>query len=69
MTETTSTAGAKGAPDTWFLKIDADNIFGPANIGELLSWAEQGRIVPGNELSQDKQKWVILLEQKPRQSL
>ena len=33
-------------------------MYGPVELTELRNWAEQCRVVPGNELSQDRQKWV-----------
>ncbi len=45
-------------PDTWFLKIDEDSIFGPVPLDALREWAEQGRVAPGNEVSPDRETWT-----------
>lgn len=49
---------AQDQDDKWFLKIDDNSIFGPVTLSELQEWAEQGRIAPGNHVSQDKKKWL-----------
>ncbi|MDA0577658.1 MAG: hypothetical protein O3B24_06110, partial [Verrucomicrobia bacterium] len=42
----------------WYLRIDDGSTFGPVAEPDLVEWAEQGRIAPGNQLSQDQQTWV-----------
>ena len=46
------------ASQGWHLKIDDGSTFGPVPIEDLVYWAEQGRIAPGNEISSDTEKWV-----------
>ncbi|MBQ9430195.1 MAG: hypothetical protein IJU44_01465 [Kiritimatiellae bacterium] len=41
----------------WFLRIDG-SVFGPVTRDGLLLWAEQGRVLPSHEVSQDKKKWT-----------
>ena len=48
----------EGGDELWFLKIHDGGVFGPVPASGLRSWAEQGRIAPGNELSRDKTTWV-----------
>ncbi len=47
-------------PDSqqWFLRIAEGTVFGPRTIKELVTWAEHGRIVPGNQVSTDRTSWV-----------
>jgi hypothetical protein len=42
----------------WFLRIAGGTVFGPVPLKSLVVWAEQGRIVPGNEVSPDRENWV-----------
>ena len=42
----------------WFLRIPGRKVFGPVTAGRLVQWAEQGRILPDNEVSVDRQNWV-----------
>jgi len=42
----------------WFLRINGETIFGPVSTQGLIVWAEQGRILPGHEVSSDRKKWV-----------
>ena len=53
MPDISGTAGKQ-----WYLKIDDGSVFGPVESAVLRDWAEQGRIAPGNELSEDKKTWV-----------
>jgi len=41
----------------WFLKIAEDTIFGPVTTRSLILWAEQGRILPGHVVSEDRTSW------------
>lgn len=41
----------------WFLRINGETIFGPVSTQGLVLWAEQGRILPGHEVSTDRKKW------------
>jgi len=49
-----------GKEDTrqWFLRINGETVFGPVSTEGLIVWAEQGRILPGHEISTDRKKWV-----------
>ena len=42
----------------WFLRINGETVFGPVSTQGLVVWAEQGRILPGHEVSSDRKKWV-----------
>ncbi|HRR34459.1 MAG TPA: hypothetical protein P5026_10195 [Kiritimatiellia bacterium] len=42
----------------WFLRINGETVFGPVTTQGLIVWAEQGRILPGHEVSHDRKKWV-----------
>lgn len=42
----------------WFLRINGETVFGPVSTQGLVVWAEQGRILPGHEVSQDRKKWL-----------
>lgn len=41
----------------WFLRINGETVFGPVSTQGLVLWAEQGRILPGHEVSADRKKW------------
>ena len=49
---------AKEDPRQWFLRTGGESIFGPVSTQGLIVWAEQGRILPGHEVSTDRKKWV-----------
>jgi len=42
----------------WFLRTGGEAIFGPVSTQGLIVWAEQGRILPGHEVSCDRKKWI-----------
>lgn len=42
----------------WFLRINGETVFGPVSTQGLIVWAEQGRVLPGHEVSTDRKKWV-----------
>ena len=42
----------------WFLRTGGESIFGPVSTQGLIVWAEQGRILPGHEVSNDRKKWM-----------
>lgn len=42
----------------WFLRIGGESVFGPVSREGLLLWAEQGRVLPGHEVSQDRKAWM-----------
>jgi len=46
-----------GMPE-WFLRTGGETVFGPVRQDGLIVWAEQGRILPGHEVSTDRKKWV-----------
>lgn len=41
----------------WYLRIVGKTIFGPVSTPGLILWAEQGRILPGHEVSTDRETW------------
>lgn len=49
-----------GSDDTrqWFLRVSGETIFGPVTTQGLILWAEQGRVLPGHEVSEDRKRWV-----------
>ncbi|TFH15372.1 MAG: hypothetical protein E4H02_08010, partial [Lentisphaerales bacterium] len=60
MPEKKSKVVEKEGPDMvgqWQLKIADGSVYGPIDLATLKDWAEQGRIAPGDEISQDKEKW------------
>ncbi len=42
----------------WFLRTDPTSIFGPTSIDTLIQWAQQARILPGHEVSKDRNSWI-----------
>ena len=42
----------------WFLRTGGETVFGPVTRDGLIVWAEQGRILPGHEVSADRKKWI-----------
>jgi len=42
----------------WFLRTGGETVFGPVTKDGLIVWAEQGRILPGHEVSTDRKKWI-----------
>ena len=46
-------------PSTWFLRTSPESVHGELTLDILRQWAEQGRLVAGNELSQDGEQWVV----------
>lgn len=51
-------ASEKSDQRQWFLRIAGGTIFGPVSTKGLIVWAEQGRVVPGNEVSTDRTQWI-----------
>lgn len=49
---------AKDDGRQWFLRTGGETVFGPVSTQGLVMWAEQGRILPGHEVSTDRKKWV-----------
>ena len=41
----------------WYIRLTGGKVYGPTSTSALVTWAEQGRIVPGNEVSEDKLSW------------
>jgi chromosome segregation ATPase len=44
--------------DQWFLRTGGDTVFGPVTPEGLVVWAEQGRVLPGHDVSTDRKKWA-----------
>jgi chromosome segregation ATPase len=44
--------------EQWFLRTGGDTVFGPVTPEGLAVWAEQGRVLPGHDVSTDRKKWV-----------
>lgn len=42
----------------WYVKTADGNVYGPASVQSLISWAKDGRIQPTSFLSQDRRSWV-----------
>jgi len=43
---------------SWYLKKEDDSQYGPIEINALRYWAEEGRILPGDSLSEDEKNWI-----------
>ncbi len=41
----------------WFLRTGSEAVFGPVDGRGLLLWAEQARVLPGHEVSTDRNRW------------
>ena len=48
-----------GEPDVWYLKLSDGSIYGPEEHSVVYRWASEGRIAPGDQMSQDKITWVF----------
>ncbi len=44
---------------SWYLKKADGEIFGPVEDDTLLQWAREGRILPSDSVSADRQEWVV----------
>ena len=44
--------------EKWYVRSDDDNVYGPADIGKLVAWAQDGRIGPTSFVSQDRLSWA-----------
>ena len=42
----------------WYVRMNNGNVYGPADVASLVSWAEDGRIDPSSSLSKDRIKWT-----------
>jgi hypothetical protein len=49
---------ANNQEEQWFLRTGGDTVFGPVTSEGLVVWAEQGRVLPGHDVSTDRKKWV-----------
>jgi chromosome segregation ATPase len=49
---------AQNQAEQWFLRTGGDTVFGPVTPEGLVVWAEQGRVLPGHDVSTDRKKWV-----------
>ncbi len=50
-------ADARSDTRNWFLRISSGTIFGPVSTQGLATWAAQGRVLAGNEISTDRKQW------------
>ena len=41
----------------WYVRMSDGNVYGPADVASLVSWAEDGRIDPSSSLSKDRIEW------------
>lgn len=46
----------------WFVMMNNGTIFGPINTIGLLHWAEEGRVMPDDEVSTDRTNWIRACE-------
>ena len=44
---------------SWYLSV-SKRVYGPFTFSVLCQWSSEGRIGPGNELSQDKTSWTAV---------
>ena len=44
--------------DQWYLRTGGTSTFGPVSMEGLILWAEQARVLPGHEVSRDKETWI-----------
>jgi hypothetical protein len=51
-------SGEKHDPRQWYLRIGDKTVFGPVSTRGFVVWAEQGRILPGHEVSTDRKVWT-----------
>ncbi len=42
---------------SWFLRIASGTVFGPVSTQGLVTWAAQGRVLAGNEVSTNRKQW------------
>ena len=42
----------------WYVRMSDGNVYGPADVPSLVSWAEDGRIDPSSSLSKDRIRWT-----------
>ena len=53
----------------WYVRMSNGNVYGPADVASLVSWAEDGRIDPSSSLSKDRIKWTPAQLMDDRQRL
>lgn len=41
----------------WFLKKEDGHVYGPVEQNHLAAWAGDGRVSPGDEISEDRERW------------
>jgi hypothetical protein len=49
-------------PESWFLRTSPESIHGELTLDILRQWAESGRILPANEISNDGETWIVASE-------
>lgn len=49
---------ASGPVKKYYLKIEGGTTYGPVELPTLSSWAAQGRVLPGNLLSENNHDWI-----------
>ena len=42
----------------WYVRMQNGAVYGPVALNELCEWSAQCRILPGHEVSQDRQNWT-----------
>ena len=42
----------------WYVRMSDGNVYGPADVASLVSWAEDGRIDPSSSLSKERIRWT-----------
>ena len=42
----------------WYVRMSDGNVYGPADVAALVSWAEDGQVDPSSSLSKDRIKWT-----------
>ena len=42
----------------WYVRSEDGNVYGPADIAALASWARDGRITPTSSVSRDRKSWM-----------
>ncbi|MBA4388272.1 MAG: hypothetical protein C0404_09850 [Verrucomicrobia bacterium] len=50
--------GSSASAKKWYLKIEDGTIYGPVEAFTLCNWAAQGRVLPGNTISENMQDWL-----------
>ena len=44
--------------DKWYVRSEEGSVYGPADTGTLVSWAEEGRINATGFVSRDRKSWI-----------